>query len=104
MISTTTPSVGRIRDKYTNSLFVCFWRVTPPWARSSLFMRFLDHTQRHTTVGRISLDEWSAPRTNIYLTTHNDHDRRPCPRWNSNPQSQKASGRKTTPLTLRPLG
>jgi hypothetical protein len=32
---------------------------------------FLDHTQRRTTVGRTSLDEWSARRKDLYLTTHN---------------------------------
>ena len=32
-------------------------------------MRFLYHTQRHTTVGRTPLDEWSARRRDLYLTT-----------------------------------
>ena len=36
---------------------------------------FRDHT-RHTTVGRTPLDEWSARRTDLYLTTHNTHNRR----------------------------
>ena len=30
-------------------------------------------------------------------------DRHPCPRWDSNPQSQAARGRKPTLLTARPL-
>jgi hypothetical protein len=34
--------------------------------------RFLDHTQRRTTVGRIPLDEWSSRRRDFYLTTHNN--------------------------------
>jgi len=38
-------------------------------------MRFLDRTQRRTTVGRTPLDEWSARRKNLYLTTHNTHNR-----------------------------
>jgi hypothetical protein len=38
-------------------------------------MRFLYHTLRHTTVGRTPLDEWSARRTDLYLTTHNTHNR-----------------------------
>ena len=42
----------------------------------SSFMRFLDHTQRRTTVGRTPLDEWPARRRDIYLTkTHNTHNR-----------------------------
>jgi hypothetical protein len=38
-------------------------------------MRFLDHTQRHNTVGRTPLDVRSARRKDLYLTTHNIHDR-----------------------------
>ena len=36
---------------------------------------FLDHTQRRSTVGRTPLDEWSARRRDVYLTTHNTHNR-----------------------------
>jgi len=65
---------------------------------SSFLMRFLDHTQRRTTVGRTPLDEWSARRRDLYLTTHNTHNRQTSiSRWNSNPQSQQASGRRPTP-------
>ena len=56
-------------------LFVCFWRNSPQWARASSFTRFLDHTQRHTSVGRTPLDEWSARRRDLYLTTHDTHSR-----------------------------
>jgi hypothetical protein len=35
---------------------------------------FLDHTRR-TTVGRTPLDEWSARRKDLYLTTHDTHNR-----------------------------
>jgi len=42
---------------------------------ASTFMRFLDHTQRRTTVGRTPLDEWSARRRDHYLITHNNHNR-----------------------------
>jgi len=43
------------------------WRDRPPngpWPtpHSRGFWWFLDHTQRHTTVGRTPLDEWSARR------------------------------------------
>ena len=34
------------------------------------FLMFLDHTQRRSTVGRTPLDEWSARRRDLYLTTH----------------------------------
>jgi hypothetical protein len=47
----------------------------------SSFMRFLDYTQRRATGGRTPLDEWSARRRDLYLTTHNTHNRqlRPTP-------------------------
>jgi len=44
---------------------------------ASSYMRFLDHTQRRTTVGRTPLDEWSARHRDLYLTTHTK-DKRPC--------------------------
>jgi len=49
--------------------------LTP--AMASSLLRFLDHTQRRTTVGRTSLDEWWARRRDLYLTTHNTHDKLP---------------------------
>ena len=39
------------------------------------FLMFLDHTQRRSTVGRSPLDEWSARRRDLYLTTHDTHNR-----------------------------
>jgi len=39
------------------------------------FLIFLDHTQRRSTVGRTPLDEWSAHRRDLYLTTHDTHNR-----------------------------
>jgi hypothetical protein len=56
-----------------------------------------------TTLSRTPLDEWSARRRDLYLTTHNTHNRHPCPPRDSNPQSQQASGRRPTPQTARPL-
>jgi len=38
------------------------WGCDPTQVMTSSFLRFLDHTQRHTTVGRTPLDEWSACR------------------------------------------
>src|SRR5215475_2266155 len=39
------------------------------------FLMFLDHTQRRSTVGRTPLDELSARRRDLYLTTHDTHNR-----------------------------
>jgi hypothetical protein len=42
---------------------------------ASSFLRFRYHEQWHFTVGRTPLDEWSARRRDLYLTTHNTHNR-----------------------------
>jgi len=47
----------------------------PQCARASSFKMFLHHTQRRTTVGRTSPDEWFACRRDLYLTKHNTHNR-----------------------------
>jgi len=67
-------------------LFV-FGATAPQWAMASSFTRFLDHTQRRTTVSTIPLDEWSARLRDLYLTTHitPTTDKHPCPRWDPNP-------------------
>ena len=77
-------------------LFVCFWRNSLQRARASSFTRFLDHTQRRTTVGRTPLDVWSARRRDLYFTARNTHKTHLCPRRDSNPQSQQVSGRRPT--------
>ena len=56
-------------------LFILLWRCDPTRVMASLFLRFLDHTQRRTTFGRTPLDEWSARRRDLYLTTNNTHNR-----------------------------
>ena len=63
-----------------------------------LFLMFLDHTRRCTTVGRTPLDEWSARRRDLYLTTHDTHNRQiSMPPVGFEPRSQQASGRRPTP-------
>jgi len=62
-------------------------------------------TLRHTTLGRTGLEERSALGTDLYLTTHNTHNRDIyVPRRDSNPQSQQGSGRRHTSRTAQPLG
>ena len=76
------------------------WRNSPPplpsGPRPPHCPRFTI-TLRHITLGRTPLDEWSARCRDLYLTIHNNQSRHPCPRWDSNPQSQQASGRRPTP-------
>jgi hypothetical protein len=47
----------------------------PMRVMASSFLRFLNHSKRRTTFGRTPLDEWSARCRDLYLTTHNTHNR-----------------------------
>jgi hypothetical protein len=49
--------------------------VQQPLVCQGLLLTLHDHTQTHNTVGRTPLDELSARRRDIYLTTHNTHKR-----------------------------
>jgi len=50
------------------------WRCVPIRAIAYSSWRCLDHTQRHRTVGRTPLDEWSARHRDLYQITHNTHN------------------------------
>ena len=56
------------------------------------------HTHTHThTHGTTPLDDGSARRKDLYPTIHNMHKRHPCPRRDSNPQSQEGSDHSLRP-------
>jgi hypothetical protein len=55
-------------------LLLFFWHNRATRARADSFLRFLNRTW-HTIVGRTSLNEGSARRRNLYLTTSNSHKR-----------------------------
>jgi hypothetical protein len=67
------------------ALTVLCWKSPPPppsphdapipSGPGRLRYRYFTIILRHTTVGRTSLDEWSARRRDLYLTTHNTHKR-----------------------------
>jgi len=59
---------------FLHMFLVCFWRDNPEWARASSFKRFLDHTQRRTAVCRITVDEWSVRRRDLYRKTQSTHN------------------------------
>jgi len=70
---------------------------------ASSLTRFLDHKQRRTTVGRTPPDEWSARRWDLYLTTHNTHNRQ----TSKTPvgfEPTNLSRRAAADLRLRPRG
>jgi hypothetical protein len=47
-------------------------------------------------ISRPSLDEWSARRRNLYVSTHDNHNKHPWTRLDSNPQSQHSTGHRMT--------
>jgi hypothetical protein len=74
------------------------WRCDQKRNMASSILMFLYHKQRRTLVGRTPLDEWSARRRELYLTTHNTHNRRTfMPLEGFEPKSLRASGRRITP-------
>jgi hypothetical protein len=63
------------QNVYWDLHFLSFWRNSPHWTMASSSTMFLDHTQRRITVGRTPLDEGSARRRDLYLKTHDIHNR-----------------------------
>jgi hypothetical protein len=57
------------------NIYLLIWRCGPTRVMDSSFTWFPDHTKLRATVGRTPLDEWSAHRRDLYLTTHNTHNR-----------------------------
>ena len=87
----------------TSTSFSLLWRCGQTRARSSSFLRFLDHTQRRiTTVGLLWTSDQLVAETSLWqhtTLTSNIH-----PQRDSNPQSQQKSGRGPIPWTARQLG
>jgi hypothetical protein len=65
--------VSILELRYVEWIFL--WLCDPTRVVASSFLMFLDHAQRRSTVGRTPLDEWSARLRDLYLTTHNTHNR-----------------------------
>ena len=71
-----SPAITKL--KCYNNIKICrifFWRNSSQGARTFSVTRFLDHTQRRTTVRRTLLDGWSARSRDLYLTTHSTLNR-----------------------------
>ena len=79
------------------------WRCNPTRVMASSFLIILDHIQRRTTVGRTPLDEWSARRRDLYLTTHNINNRQ-ISMPPSGIRTHDLSRRAAADLRLRPRG
>jgi hypothetical protein len=88
------------------TFFFLQWRKRPPVGQGLLIVEAShDHTQTHTTLGRTPLDEWSARRRDLYLTTHDTHNRQTSMLSAGFEPAITASERpKTHALDARPLG
>jgi len=94
IISLNECSTGLFLSFFLSFFLSLFCRDSPQWTTASSFTRFLDHIRRYTTVGKTALEEWSARHRDLYLPTHDTHNRHPRHRWDSSPQSQQANGRR----------
>jgi hypothetical protein len=80
------------------------WRNSPAWARAPTLPWLHDHTQtQYTIVGLLSTSDRPTQRPLCDNTQHSQ-ETHPCPRRDSNSQSQQANGGRPTPYTARPLG
>ena len=86
----------------TVCLFVCFRRDSPPLCQG-LLIHEVSRSQRRTTVGRTPLEEWSASHRDLYLTTHNTHNRQSSMRPGGI-RTHNLSRREAADSWLRPRG
>jgi hypothetical protein len=81
-------------------VFYLPWR-SPQWVRASSLSTIHSHTQTHhprcDSSGRVISPTQRPLRDNNTQHTTLTRDRHPCPRRDSNPQSQQASDRRPTP-------
>jgi hypothetical protein len=72
-------------------------RLWPPRPRGFL----ITHNDVPQSVGLLWTSDQLVAETSTWQHTTHTTDRHPCPRWDSNPRSQQAQGRRST---ARPLG
>ena len=86
------------------SLFV--FGATAPSGPGSPHSRGFQITRNDApqSVGLLWMSDQPIVETSTSQHTILTIDKHPCPRWDSNPQSQQESGRRPTPQTARPLG
>ena len=70
--------ISRYKQWILNVVIIYFFYhgATAPSRPRPPHCRGFTITLRHTTFGRTPLDKWSGRRRNLYLTTHNTHNRR----------------------------
>ena len=83
-----------------HSFFV--WLLLPTHRTCKVIVA-LDHASDTHSLGLLWTRRWRLE--DLYLKTQNIHNRKhPCPRRDSNTQSQQLNGRRPTPYTMRPPG
>jgi hypothetical protein len=87
-----------LKRRYISFFFYFLWLCSPARDMASSSTRFLDHT-RLATVGKTPLDEWSARRRDLYLTTHTTNFQAPDGIW-----THDRSRRAAVDLRLRTRG
>ena len=102
--SVTTNKQSELGNWYLVGRSIVWYANPPPGAAAQpnaghglLILEVSSHTHRRITVGRTPLDAWSVCRRDLWQQTTLTTERHPRPRWDSNPQSQQASGRRPTP-------
>jgi len=94
----------RVGEDPKNGINIPFFWSSPTRDMASSFLRFLDHTQRRTTVESSGRMISSSQRPLPDNTQRSQRTNINAPRWDSNPQSKQEKGCRPTPWTSRPLG
>jgi hypothetical protein len=92
--------------KRVSSLLIFFnMAQQPQWFKASSLSRIYYHTQLDTShsVGLLWKSDQLVAENSTWQHTTLITERNPCPRWDSNPQSQQTNGRRHTPEIARPL-
>ena len=93
MINSNTQSITRGRQ------FFYHGATAPSGSRPSHYRGFMiTHSDAPQSVGLLWTSDQPVAETSTWQHTTLTTDRHPCPRRDSNPQSQHASGRRPTPL------
>ena len=75
-IPATVPQGSEIPEGLMNNPVYIYTYTYPMSGHGLLIIEALRlHTNRHTTLSRTPLDEWSVLRRNLSMTTHNTHNR-----------------------------
>jgi len=81
------------------SLLIIFlpWRNSPYWAKDLIIEDSRSHSDTPHSVGLLWTSGQPVAETSTWQHTTISRDRHPYLRWDSNPQSQQASGRRPSP-------